>query len=192
MRALIRAFDGWLRRRSGVFEFTDDPACLFRLQLVHAPRDVRVRGVDIPAGTPLVGLHLWNEHVPPIPPTGADMAWGLRTYRMLARSLREVAAYLPRDPRLTDARAVWGVTVLIPLPDDPGGGGLIRRLGFEVLPYHGALGRFGEFWENFYTWWIMWTYNPASLRGRTMAGLRRQEMWMLREDFMRRYGGGEA
>ena len=35
------------------------------------------------------------------------------------------------------------------VPD--GGRLLLKRLGFEVLPYHRPAGAFGEFWENFYT-----------------------------------------
>jgi hypothetical protein len=62
------------------------------------------------------------------------------------------------------------------------------RLGFVVRPCRNRLGRFGEFWENFYTWFLMWTFNPASLRGRSLPGLRRMEMWMAAEDFMQRFG----
>jgi hypothetical protein len=61
-------------------------------------------------------------------------------------------------------------------------------LGFTVLPYHNPLGRFGEFWENFYTWWIMWTYNQASLRHRRLFRLVRAEVWMTMAELLSRYG----
>jgi len=65
---------------------------------------------------------------------------------------------------------------------------MLQRLGFTVIPYHRSLGAFGEFWENFYTWMLMWTYNPGSLRYRGLWGLRRAEIWMSAEEFLRRYG----
>jgi hypothetical protein len=61
--------------------------------------------------------------------------------------------------------------------------------GFVVRPYRNRFGRFGEFWENLYTWFIMWTFNAASLHGRRVLGLRRMEMWMTAEDFVQRFGG---
>lgn len=63
----------------------------------------------------------------------------------------------------------------------------MRRLGFMVLPYHSPLGRFGEFWENFYTWMIIWAFNAASLRHRHLHRLRRSEVWMSVDEFLRRY-----
>jgi hypothetical protein len=66
---------------------------------------------------------------------------------------------------------------------------LATRLGFVVRPYRNRLGRFGEFWENLYTWFIMWTFNAASLHGRRLLGLRRMEMWIAAEDFVQRFGG---
>ena len=99
-------------------------------------------------------------------------------------SLGEAARYLDCHPELGETRAVGGVTVLLAT----GGARLVRRLGFTVLPYHSPLGRFGEFWENFYTWVLMWTYNPASLRYHRIWSLRRKEFWMPAEEFRRRFG----
>jgi hypothetical protein len=58
-----------------------------------------------------------------------------------------------------------------------------------VLPYHRPLGKFGEFWENFFSWWLMWTYNDASLHSREFWRLQRTEIWMTADEFIRRYGG---
>jgi hypothetical protein len=106
----------------------------------------------------------------------------------LLGSYRAAARWLADQPRMADVRAVGGVTALI-APD--GGGGSVRlmqRLGFEVLPYRNPLGRFGEFWENLYTWWLMWAYNAASLRHRRLLRLRRTEFWMSARAFLERYG----
>ncbi len=67
---------------------------------------------------------------------------------------------------------------------------LLQRLGFTILPYHGSTGSFGEFWENFYTWLLIWTYNPASLRSHPLLGLQRNELWTTKARFLQRFGTG--
>lgn len=184
MRTLIRYFDRLLRHLLGVIEFCDDPEGLLRIKLTTAAHDIPLPDHTVPAGTPVIELHLWNEHVPPLPPAGPDLAWAAHSRRMLISSLRSLARLLEIDARLAGAQAIGGVTVLVSL----GGEGLFRRLGFTILPYRNPLGRFGEFWENFYTWAIMWTFNQASLRQRHLLQWRRSEIWMSREEFLRRYG----
>ncbi len=187
MRALIRTFDGLLRRAYGVFEFCDDPNCVLRLRVTRASHTLSLQGNVLPAGTPVLELHLWNEHIPPIPPEGPDLAWAIRSRRMLIDSLRAVAHQIRYDPRLAGVQAIRGVTVLLPPGDGSGGRGLMKRLGFVVFPYCSPLGRFGEFWENLYSWGIMWAFNEVSLRHRQLIRLRRTEVWMSVNEFLRRY-----
>ncbi len=190
MRALVRAFDRFLCRATGVFEFCDDPECLVRLQWARAPHDLSLSdGTQVRAGAPVLMLHLWNEHLPHPTANGPDLRWAARVHRMLVRSLEEVARWLTAHPRGEQVAAIGGITVLA-LSADGRPTPLIRHLGFDIFPYRRALGRFGEFWENFYTWAIMWTFNPASLRGRSLLRLRRAEIWMSREAFLRRYQKG--
>ncbi|UCC64000.1 MAG: hypothetical protein JSV36_02770 [Anaerolineae bacterium] len=92
------------------------------------------------------------------------------------------------DPRLARVRAVGGASALFSPAERPGGVRLMQRLGFTVMPYHSPLGRFGEFWENFYSWWMMWTFNAVSLRYRRLIRLRRTEIWMSTQEFLDRYG----
>jgi len=188
VRALIRCFDGFLREALGVCEFCEDPDCLLRLRFAGAPHVLRLGDRVVEADEPVLELHFWNEHFPPLPLKGSDLAWAVRTRGLLVRSLRGVAGEMGRDPRLAGVRAVGGVTVLLSPGDHPAGVHLMERLGFTVLPYHGPWGRFGEFWENFYTWWLMWTYNPVSVRLRSLLRLRRAEVWMPADEFLRRYG----
>lgn len=188
MRALIRRFDGLVRRASGVFEFCDETNCLLRLQVTHAPHDLRLSdGSEVQAGDPVLMLHLWNEHIPPMGPTGPDLAWAAKAYRMLLHSLHAAAWWLANEPRLADVRAIAGVTVLIAPGGERGGLRLMRWLGFDVFPYQGRLTRFGEFWENLYTWWLMWAFNAASLRHRQLLRLRRVEVWTSADAFLKRY-----
>lgn len=107
---------------------------------------------------------------------------------MFVASLRDLAREMRGKPAYRDVRALRAVTVLL-TPGPGSAGSLATRLGFVVRPYRNRLGRFGEFWENLYTWFIMWTFNAASLHGRRVLGLRRMEMWMTAEDFVQRFGG---
>ncbi len=188
MRAVIRSFDRWLARRYGVFEFNQQPDCILRLQRTRAAHAMQLPEVSIQAGEPVLGLHLWNDHVPNLPATGPDLAWATHTVRLYLHSLHLVAAYVEDQPHLTRMRALVGVTSLFAPPDKPGEEHPMGKMGFTVVSYHSPLGGFGDFWENFYAWWIMWAYNPASVRGRNLFRLRRSEMWMSMQAFLHRYG----
>jgi len=137
----------------------------------------------------MLELHLWNDHLPLPPAEGPDLAWGLRIGRMWMHSLRCVGRYLRRNPRLSGAHAIGGVTVLLFAGDHAGGLRLMERSGFTVVPHRNPLGRLGEFWQNLYAWGLMWAFNPASVRGRRLLSLRQAEIWMLADEFLRRYGG---
>ena len=191
MKVIIRGFDRYLRRRLGVFEFCERPDCVLRVRKTLAARAVPLPGGEIPAGAPVVELHLWNEHVPPIPSEGPDLAWAVQFHRRLIASYRELAVRIRDEPRYSDVQAVGGVTVLPMISTGGRESGLFERLGFVVRPYRGPLARFGEFWETLYTWAIMWTYNQATLRGRGLLRLRRSEIWMRVDEFLRRYGEDE-
>jgi len=188
MRALIRHFDRLLCRANGVFEFSAHQDNVLRLQWGTAPHPLHLSdGVEVRAGDPAVITHLWNEHVPPMGPDGPDLAWAARIGRMLLASYRAAAMWLADQPRMAGVRAVGGVTVLIAPSGHGGSMRLMQRLGFEVLPYRHPLGRFGEFWENLYTWWLMWAYNAASLRNRRLLRLRRTEIWISARAFLKKW-----
>ncbi len=189
MRSQIKRFDAFLGRRLGIFSFSPHPGCLLRLQIARAPHSVNLGGDLLPAGAPVLLLHLANEHLPPIPRAGPDPAWAIRAKRLFLSSLRDAARYVCTDPRLADLPAVGMITAIFPPDPKSGGARFIRRLGFTIAPYHCRLGRFGEFWENFYAYWLIWTYNPAGLRLRKMAAMRRSEAWMPMGDFLNRYTG---
>jgi hypothetical protein len=187
LRHFIRKFDAWLSRTLGVFEFCQDPECLLRVQLAQASHGLCLPGLIVRAGEPVLLLHLWNGSVASIPPQGPDLGWARPMQRQLIRSLKLVAEYIQQSPRLANVRAVGGVTVLAG-PSNEGGTHMFQRLGFIVFPFYRRLGAFGEFWENFYTWLLMWAYNPGSLRDKDLWRLKRAEIWMPVEAFLRRYG----
>lgn len=189
MRLLIRRLDALIRRAGGVFEFTDHADCLFRLQRGQARRPIRLSdGTQVEPGDPVLVLHLWNEHVPPMGPLGADLVWAVRVRRMLASSLCWLASWLEQNGGERTARALFGVTVLVPANGANDGKRLLARLGFDVRPHRGRLGRFGAFWENLYAWGLMWTFNAASLRRRNLLSVRRAEIWISTRLLLDRYG----
>jgi hypothetical protein len=132
-------------------------------------------------------LHLWNERLPPFSTGSADMAWAKFFLRLINDSFYLVAGYLLDNPQLNEIRAVGGETILLTSGIHEAGSRFVQGLGFTVIPYCSRLGPFGEFWENFYSWLIIWTFNPGSLPDRSLLHLRRSEMWMAREAFLQRF-----
>lgn len=187
MRALIRCLDRLLRRFYGIFEFCNDPTCLFRLRIRQLAHVLSLPEGEIPAGALILELHLWNEHIPLIPAEGFNLAWATQVRRMLINSFQAVAWEIQRNPDLAGVQAVGGIMVF-PGPDNDHARRqkLMQRLGFTVLPYQSPLGRFGEFWENLYTWGLIWTFQQASLQ-RRWGRLHRIEVWMSVNQFLRHY-----
>ncbi len=188
LRTIIRRFDDWLSRREGVAPFTDDPRVILRLQIGRASHDLLLPDGTVPRGTEVLLLHAWNERMPLIPAEGPDLAYGLKFQRPMLVSLKAIAQHIQQDAACRDVQAVGGITAHASFEHARGGRAMLQHLGFTIFPYHRPLGAFGEFWENFYTWWLMWTFNPASLRHRTMWGLQRTEFWMTKEEFLKLYG----
>jgi hypothetical protein len=178
LRLLIRRFDDWLSRVEGVHPFSDDPRVILRIQHGRAAWDIPLPEGVVSAGSPVLFVHLWNERIPPMSGAGADFAWARTAQRSMIHSFRAMARYVQHLPDLAASSAVGGVIAQLDPARPRGGAALFECLGFVIFPYHRPAGRVGEFWENFYTWWLMWTYNPASARRRSILSLRRNEFWM--------------
>ena len=111
----VFGFDLWLRRRQGVFEYTANPDCIFRLEVVRLEKAVVLAdATTLPAGAQIVQLHIWNEQVPAFPAAGATLQWARRMHRCVDASLRELAGFLSREPELRQVVAVRGETALVP------------------------------------------------------------------------------
>jgi hypothetical protein len=188
LRAVLRRFDDWLSRQYSVKEFSQDPKCVLRIQVCP----IRHR-VDLPDGaiadrSQALMIHWWNERASIIPAEGPTLAWALETTRSMRYSLRLIARYLQDNSTCLEIQAVGGITAHVVLEKADGGKAMLEHLGFMVIPYHRPFGAFGEFWENFFTWWLMWTFNPGSTRRRSMFNLERTEFWMSRRAFVEKYG----
>jgi hypothetical protein len=103
----VYALDRLLRRQLGVFEYSSEPGCIFRLEVRRLERPVKLRdGPTFAAGERIVQLHFWNEHVPEMPPQGATLDWARRMSKRVDTSLRELARFMKADPAFADVVAV--------------------------------------------------------------------------------------
>ncbi len=192
MQSAVRLIDAMLRKQGGLFEFSDDTEVIFRLQLRGAPHSVTIDSEFISRGDPVLALHTWNERMPRIAIEGADLTWALQLRRQLIQSFRAIAQVMLEDSRYAPVRALCGASALFSLSDHTGGTKMMQHLGFTVIPYYRPFGRFGEFWENLFSWWLMWAYNDPSRSSRKFWHLQRTEIWMTRGEFMKRYASASS
>jgi YkoP domain len=187
MRSIVLALDRLVRERTGLFEFCDDPDCVFRLSVSEAASAVRVAEGEIPAGAKVVMMHFWNEHIPPMSDAEPSISWGVKFRRMVAHSSRLLAEYIHRDPSMAGVKAVGGVTPLFVAGDDSPAEKIFLRMGFTVSPHRNPKGRFMEFWEEVYAWMLMWAFAKGIQP--SLREVRRSDFWMSAEEFLRRYLG---
>ena len=188
LRVIIRRFDNWLSRVEGVEPFTDDPQCIMRIQIGRIDHQLTFPNQVIQPNSPALFIHFWNEHMPVIPDKGPELSYGLKLQRMIIYSMKLIADHIQKDPFLNDIQVVGGITTFVSREAADGGRATFLHLGFSLFPHRRAAGAFGEFWENFYIWWLMWAYNPVSARHRKMLEMQHSEFWMTKEQFLDRFG----
>ena len=189
MRFIIHVIDWLLRKCNGVFEFCDDPDCVFRVSIDVSKYPLQVPDGEIPAGMKVLELHFWNEHMPPMPSDGSVIGPAVKLRRRVASSAQSLAKAMENDPRLAGVRAVGGVTPLFTPGDNSAAEGIFRRLGFSVTPHQNPLGRFMEFWEEVYAWFLIRAFTLGNQNRRSLRGLRRSDFWISVDSFLHLYGG---
>ena len=186
MRSIIRTIDRSLRKQKDIFEFCDDPDCVFRVSVSDVTSPLHLRDGEIPVGSKVLELHFWNEHIPPMPRQGLGVSWAVKFRRRVATSARLLGNSIRKDPRLADVQAVGGVTPLFTPGDGSPAEGIFLRLGFAVTQHQNPQGRFMEFWEEVYGWLLMWAFSNGNHPH--LRGIHRSDFWMSVEEFVRRYG----
>ncbi len=181
----VFALDRRLRRRQGVYEYTTDPECLFRVQRSLARQDLTLSdGTRIRRGDPVLALHLWNEQMPAMGREGATLAWAHRINRGIRTSLCDLAAHLRQSPELASVRAVCADMSLGTAEQSGQLQRMAARYGFEASS-SGEAGRGGLFHhlgENILNFLLVLATNPAAARGavlrrgRTLAYLSRASL----------------
>jgi len=172
----LSAFDDRQRRRQAVFEYTSNPACIFRIDVTRASRAVTLRdGTFLRPRDRVVRLHFWNEQIPTLPEDGATIAWARRMQKAIGGSLEELARYLAAQPDLADIAVICGH---VPSGTKSQSGQIARIMayyGFETipetepLPFAERLHRFGE---NILISLIVLAHNAGALRSDTLARVR--------------------
>jgi hypothetical protein len=188
-RAAVLGLDRLLLRLCHVREFTQDETCILRIALGRSAREITLSdGTRIEEGEVVGELHLWNEHIPRMEKEGPSFAWALKSYHLWRASLRQLTAYLEDEPQFASVRAFRGETAFF--QGDLEGSAVFERLGFDLVraDRSSKLKRFGEFWENLYTWWLIWTFNPGSLRRKDLFRMERAQVWISRQALLERYG----
>jgi len=190
-RSVISRFDWFLRRLYGIREFTPEDNCIVRIAFRKSNRELTLSDeTRILKGETIGELHFWNERIPPMPKDGPDLAWGLQFHRLMRRSLVELVKYMESAPEWKGVRAFRGETAVDAQEGLKQATELIGRLGFDLYPLGRSVSRlkpFLEFWENIYLWGLIWTFNPASLKGKRLIYLQRCQIWISRRRLLERY-----
>jgi YkoP domain len=194
-RAGVRAIDRVLVRYYGVFEFTSDPISILRLSRSRSPREVVLTdGIHIQKGDPMLVVHFRNEQISAALGGSVSLDWGLVFLRGARRSFRLLAQFLANRREFDDVRSMYADFGFVQDDRLEQMRRLLTQLGFDFIPRErpGWDVRQRAFWDNVFSWWLMWTYNPASLAGKSFVHMRRCEMWMSRRKMLAKYGAARS
>lgn len=187
--SLVGSVDTLLRAYHGIYEFTDDPACVFRIGLGPARgRVILGDGTEIRGGEPVGALHLWNEHLRPYADGGPDLGWASDMRRRLSHSLQLLADYIEREPAWRTVQAFRGDATLSRRLGNTQVGRIAERYGFVRLePPSSMLRQLHFLGDCFNTWALTRAFNPGAL-GRQEFLRGRCELWISRRALLGRHG----
>ncbi|HKF73748.1 MAG TPA: hypothetical protein VKB68_18480 [Stellaceae bacterium] len=191
LRQIIRGIDACVRRGIGIVEFERGADALLRIGVGRAERAIRLSdGTQLGPGDLALDLHLWNEHLPPLPAGGATLRWAVAARRQLSRSLRRLAEHVEAAPDLQGVKALRIKPAFAGRNLARNLNWIVARHGFESAPGRRASTRVinpHRWLDSLWVWLLTWTFNPRSLRGRRFWRTR-QEFWISRARFMALYG----
>jgi hypothetical protein len=184
----VSLFDAIIRTYYGIYEFTDDPTCVFRVGLSPARAHVSLAdGTQIRAGELVGTLHFWNEHLPRYTRDGPSLGWACAMRDQVLHSLRALAEYVESEPAWREVQALRGEAALSARLGMSQVQRVSERYGFERIPSHFSfLRRLHALGESFTLWGLTRAFNPAALPRQPF--LRdHHELWMSRASLLRRY-----
>jgi hypothetical protein len=192
LSTLVSFIDGRLRARHEIFDFSDSPHCIFRIQVVAASCDLVLSdGTRLAAGSRLIKLHLLNEHIRPFPSRGPTLGWARGMCRDLETSLEELAAFVANNPALDEVTAIGGKMMFGSTERTELVAHFAERYGFahviDSAPSHSVAQWLHLMGENILISMIVMVQNPAAFR----ADLFRRErvpVYLHRAELMRRFG----
>jgi YkoP domain len=192
LNALVSIIDKALRTRHDIFEYSDCPRCLFRIQVAATPHDVALAdGTCLSAGSRLINLHLWNEHLPPFPAQGPTLGWARRICRDFERSLEELATFVANSPALEDVAAIGGKMMFGSTEQTQLVAHFAERYGFvhAIGPtYSRSIAeRLHFLGENILISMIVISYNPSAFRADYLRR-NRVPLYIRRDELLKRFG----
>lgn len=192
LNALVSIIDKTLRARLEIFEYSDCPDCIFRVQLVTIANDIALSdGTRLPADSRLINLHLWNEHVPPFPARGPTLGWARRISRDLEISLGELAAFLASSRAVKDVTAIGATMMFGSTEQTELIAHLAERYGFvralDPTASHSIAQRLHLVGESILISMIVLSHNPAAFRLDRFAR-DHVPVYLHRAELMRRFG----
>ncbi len=190
---LVVAFDRRQRRRLGIWEFSNDPQCILRVGLTTTRIGAELSdGTVVRPGDTIGVIHFWNERMPPVLPTGADLAWARTFKQLLLHSLHLLAHHTVENPALANIQAFGGE---LPLVFTPATIRFIRRMGVEVfdpvLP-RGLVRRVVDLGARTWTWLLRRAFNPGSARGVRVSDFARRPTWISRRTLVTLYAPDDS
>ena len=193
--ALVTALDDRLRRRLGVFQYSDSPECVFRIQPTLSRYESMLSdGTHIRVGDPIINLHVWNEQFPPFPAGGPTLGWARHVNQAFEQSLRELSSYLQLRSDLQDVLAICGDLAFEP----PRRAGqlthFVARFGFEPvkIQQQWSLAAYAHWLgQNMLISMMVLAHNAAALRADTLWRVR-IPVFLSRRALEARYGSGRA
>jgi hypothetical protein len=188
---MVFGLDALLRRGASVIEFTREPDCIFRIQIVRLHQDVLLLDGTL-AGSHgrVINLHFWNEHLPLMSNEGPSVAWARRMARSVERSLQALACHLTARPDLDDI-VLLRANITFSSPDRRDRVTRVcRRFGFEEVADCASMTvvrRLHDLGENILTSLMI---KALQASGPHEDALRRDrtQLFMSRKWLMHRYG----
>jgi hypothetical protein len=185
----IRAIDWIVRKIYRITPLSNEPDCILRISREPSKWHASLSdGVEVKPGNPIILLHLWNERVLEFLQPHEPLGWTRYLLRRFLKSLPLLNEQLNQQAwgdEIVAMRAEFGFLVTLDVA-----GPILSPLGFDVMPVERPRGRFWRraFWDNLYSYLLMWTFNPKSLQGKELTNLLRAELWISRERLRERYG----
>ena len=189
-RAVLR-FEGFLQWWHGIFEYSTDPQCVWRIQVDRADQNVLLRdGTAVAVGDRILNLHLLNEHAPRMPSSGPTIAWGRAFVHRLDHSHRLLSEYLSRHPEYSEVVAIRCNVMVASERNTHQLLRIMSHCGFDFVPPDAPLnwaGRFHRFIDNAVGLLLCIAVNPGSVRPEVMQRVQ-SEVMISRRLLDQRYG----
>lgn len=180
--------DAMLRSYYGVREFTDDPACVFRIGVGKARATLRLSdGTLVRSGEAIGTLHFWNEHLPRRGRYGRGLGWACAMRGRVVRSLAGLAAFVETDPAWREIAAFYAESGLSARLGSRQVERVVRRYGFEPTAAEPSLlRRVHNFGDDFLLWGLARAFNPGAL-ARLRFWREHRDLWISRTALQRHY-----